>query len=161
MRRGFSPATPSLICFSVLKSYLCQEENAVRALKKKSKKKNKNLHALYFLWKWCHDHLVTAWRSYHAFCWMQSMRANHLGVPEDSFWFLLFLGKTFRAVDVPQQTQPGLRVKEVTFPGWVKWKFACFSSRLITQHTLLHQGDSWRWWLKRNTVCFLTFPSTV
>lgn len=28
-RRGFSPATPALICFSELKLHLCQEENAI------------------------------------------------------------------------------------------------------------------------------------
>lgn len=36
MRSGFSPVMPSLICFSVLKSYLCWEENAVRVKKKRN-----------------------------------------------------------------------------------------------------------------------------
>lgn len=33
MKSGFSPEMPPLICFSVSQSYLCQEVNAVRALK--------------------------------------------------------------------------------------------------------------------------------
>lgn len=33
MRSGFSPEMPPLICFSVSQSYLCQEVNALRALK--------------------------------------------------------------------------------------------------------------------------------
>lgn len=33
MKSGFSPEMPPLICFSVSQSYLCQEVNAIRALK--------------------------------------------------------------------------------------------------------------------------------
>lgn len=79
------------------------------------KKEKKTLRALYFLWKLCDDHLATAWCSYQAFCWTQSMPANHPRVPEDA------ISCSFYPVK-PRHRRLGMT--EVTFLSWVKWKLA-------------------------------------
>lgn len=78
-------------------------------------KKKKTLRTLYFLWKLCDDHLATAWCSYQAFCWTQSMPANHPRVPEDA------ISCSFSSVK-PRRRRLGMT--EVTFLSWVKWKLA-------------------------------------